>query len=93
MGGRLRFFTDNWKKITDDEWVLSVVQEGYKLEFVKKPLFSGVKETKIAFQNVEIFQKEIIELLQKDVIEKVPSQQKNFGFYSTLFLVPKNRAN
>ena len=89
VGGRLRFFTDNWKKITDDEWVLSVVQEGYKLEFVKKPLFSGVKETKIAFQNVEIFQKEIIELLQKDVIEKVPSQQKNFGFYSTLFLVPK----
>ena len=33
VGGRLRFFMENWGKITDDQWVLSVIEEGYKLEF------------------------------------------------------------
>ena len=35
--GHLRFFLENWEKITDDQWVLSVVEEGYKLEFIKCP--------------------------------------------------------
>ena len=45
VGGRLRFFLQNWKKITDDQWVLSVIEEGYKLEFIQKPPQTGIKQT------------------------------------------------
>ena len=31
-------------KITTDKWVISIVKEGYKLEFVKKPPFLGIKK-------------------------------------------------
>ena len=30
VGRRLRFFLGNWKKITNDQWVLSVIEEGYR---------------------------------------------------------------
>ena len=34
MGGRLTNFAQNWAKITDDEWVLSLVRKGYRIPFL-----------------------------------------------------------
>ncbi|MCG7876485.1 MAG: reverse transcriptase domain-containing protein [Candidatus Thiodiazotropha endolucinida] len=89
VGGRLRFFLANWKKITDDQWVLSVIEEGYKLEFVQKPPQSGIRETSVPRKNLDILNAEVAELLRKDAIEPVPMNEKEHGFYSTFFLVPK----
>jgi hypothetical protein len=44
IGGRLRFFLENWNKITDDQWVLSIILEGYKLEFIQKPPQSKIRK-------------------------------------------------
>ncbi|KAH3889474.1 hypothetical protein DPMN_013530 [Dreissena polymorpha] len=48
VGGRLKHFLPKWKLVTQDKWVLSITQHGYKLE---KQKFKGVKETKISAKN------------------------------------------
>jgi hypothetical protein len=35
------------------------MKEGYKLEFLKKPLGSGIKETSVSSKNIDILQEEI----------------------------------
>ena len=52
-------------------------------------MFNGIKPTKVPKSNQGLIQKEIVSLLQKNVIENVPQSQMYEGFYSTLFLVPK----
>ena len=89
VGGRLSYFIDQWEKITDDQWVLSILKSGYLLEFRKVPKFYGIKETTCSGQDVPIYQNEISNLLEKQVIEPVLIQNQNTGFYSTLFIIPK----
>ena len=31
--------------ITDDQWAISTIKDGLKLEFLEKPPFSGIRET------------------------------------------------
>ena len=88
-GGRLSYFIDQWEKITDDQWVLSILKSGHLLEFRKVPKFYGIKETTCSGQDVPIYQNEISNLLEKQVIEPVFIQNQNTGFYSTLFIIPK----
>lgn len=39
-------FCYNWKQISEDSFILRVLSEGYKIEFLKKPpLFSGIRHT------------------------------------------------
>ena len=88
-GGRLTHFLQNWKQITTDQWVISIIEMGYKLEFLQRPQFVGIKKTIVSQENLPIFMKEIDSLKEKNVIEKVPYPMNLAGFYSTLFLVPK----
>jgi len=45
-------------------------QKGYKLEFLEKPKFTGVRPTVVQSKDQELILKEIETLLQKDAIEK-----------------------
>ena len=87
VGGRLRFFLENWKKITDDQWVLSIIVEGYKLEASRKPPQSGMKETIVPRKILDILNAEVAELLRRDAMETL--NERECSFYSTFFLVPK----
>ena len=89
VGGRLKFFHREWQKITQDQWVLSTIKEGLKLEFIAKPPFSGIRKTNVNVQNSNIFLSEVDKLLEKGAIEPVPLENMRTGFYSTFFLVPK----
>lgn len=89
VGGRLKFFWEKWNQITLDDSVLSVIKEGYKLECLQKPMFTGVKKTSIATAQIDVLLKEVEELLSKNAIEIVTQREKLSGFYSTFFLVPK----
>ena len=89
VGGRLMFFIKAWEKITDDQWVLSTIQNGLKLEFVQSPPWLGIKETRCNAQAMSVLLEEVQSLLQKRAIEIVPRDQAEEGFYSTLFVVPK----
>ena len=37
LSARLPFFVDQWRKVTNNSWVLRVVEEGYKLQFNPSP--------------------------------------------------------
>lgn len=89
VAGRLTYFLNEWEKITNDQWVLSIIKEGYKLEFLQKPKFQGIRETKVNLKDLDIITEEINSLLKKGAIEKVSRTKAMAGFYSTLFLVAK----
>lgn len=89
VGGRLTHFLTEWKSVTSDKWVLELIQDGYKLEFIQKPPFRGIKATVVPISQRDSIAKEIESLLSKNAIERVQKTNAMKGFYSTLFLVPK----
>ncbi|VDI61342.1 Hypothetical predicted protein [Mytilus galloprovincialis] len=89
VGGRLSLFLKEWTKITNDQWVLSIIKEGYKLEFQQFPPKTGVKITSVPAKDLEILHLEVKELMEKSAVEYVPQADILNGFYSTFFLVPK----
>lgn len=89
MEGRLSLFLTEWETITSDKWALDLIREGYKMEFIRKPPFRGIKETFVSVRQAVSIEKEIDSLLCKNAIERVQQQDVMNGFYSTLFLVPK----
>ena len=38
VGGQVSFFLGNWAKVTSDPWVLSVMRNGYQVEWLQKPV-------------------------------------------------------
>ena len=89
VGGRLEYFLKAWENITNDQWVLSIIEEEYKLEFKNIPPFSGLKITSVQQSSQHLIQEEITSFLRKDTIEKDPWNQAMEGFYSTFFLVSR----
>ena len=90
VGARLIHHVENWKSITNDSWVLGIVQEGLRLQFKSFPPGSGIKETKFMNAQNELFlSEEVKRLLEKNAIESVPKSHMGQGFYSTFFVVPK----
>lgn len=89
VGGRLKYFVHQWEAITNDQWVLSVLKQGYKLEFQQIPPSTGIRQTHANVKHTHILMQEVEKLLQKRAIEPVPLAEIHKGFYSTFFLVPK----
>ncbi|XP_063442613.1 uncharacterized protein LOC134722909 [Mytilus trossulus] len=58
VGGRLIYFLKKWEQITDDQWVLSVIKEGYKLEFLEIPKNTGIKYTCVSAKDLDILDTE-----------------------------------
>lgn len=89
VGGRLLMFVKEWEKITEDNWVLSVLKEGLTFQFKTIPENTGIKHTVINAMNQNFFTEEVRKLKEKSAIEMVPPVERQLGFYSTLFLVTK----
>ena len=88
VGARLMHFVGQWEEISVDTYILEV---GYCLEFKELPPPTGVIHTSMpgSIEKVCVIEKEILTLLQKNAIEKVPENEKSLGFYSTIFLTKK----
>lgn len=89
VGGRLRFFLSHWEKITDDQWVLSVIKEGYKIEFNQIPPKTGIKKTNVPAKNLDILNMEVKSLIEKGAVEHVPLNDLQNGFLQYLFPCPQ----
>ena len=87
MGGRLAHFVDQWEELTDNKWVLSIVQNCFKIPFKSIPPLSVVPIS-LNQSSSPLLREEIIELLKKRAVEREQNQGTP-GFYSWLFLVPK----
>ena len=88
VGGRVSFCLDNWQVITQDPWVLSVVKEGYQIEWVSKPcqIVPPFQPTFSPEINA-LVDKEVQDMILKGaIIEVSPTQGQ---YVSTIFLVTK----
>ncbi len=87
LGGRLRFFQQNWSMITNDPYILEIVQ-GYKLDLVETPFqLQTPKQLIFSKSQTDLLDNEIRELRAKNAVRVV--QPTPGLFVSTLFAVPK----
>ena len=92
VGGRLQKFAYQLENITTDIWVTQTLSQGYKIEFISQPpQFQGIRETSLPskLSAKSVLLEEVQDLLRKRAIELVPESDKEKGFYSRFFLVPK----
>ncbi len=80
-----------WKLLPNiSHWVLQTIRKGYQIQFGSRPpRFIGVLSTEVALQQVLAMEQEIKALLEKEAIEYVPHSNRETGFYSRHFIVPK----
>ena len=86
VGGRLAHFAQDWAKITDNKWVLSVIRDGYRIPFLERPILSP---DPVFFQQPlsQHLEEEVSSLLSKGAVEEIIPECP--GHYSRIFLVPK----
>lgn len=90
VGGQLRFYLLMWETIITDQWVLSIVREGYKLEFSQIP-FMDVRHTVVP-QNDVLISKEIAILIEKRCCRKLFLKISKFKVSAVHFvLIPKKK--
>lgn len=85
MAGRLKYFLPVWEKITQDSWILEVVE-------LRSGVINHSNESSLPLLSVTNRAKchsRLGDLLQKQVVHLVPSTRLTQSFVSNLFLVPK----
>ena len=87
LAGRLQYFLENWKILTNDPKILEWVFE-LKMDFQEEPFQERVPhQVQISMQECELINQEVGAMLRKGTIHPVHS--KDSQFLSNLFLVPK----
>ena len=88
FAGRISLFQANWKALSSDSWVLQTVTRGYHIPLIANPAQKFPPHSPhLTSGDVIVLEEEIHSLLQKQVIQQIPSSAE--GFYSNMFLVPK----
>ena len=70
VGGRLAHFVEQWEELTDNKWVLSIVQNGFKIPSKSVPPLSVVP-IKLSQSSSPLLEEEIAELFKKRAVERV----------------------
>ncbi|KAI2653857.1 Transposon Ty3-G Gag-Pol polyprotein [Labeo rohita] len=80
-----------WKLLPNvSAWVLHTVERGYRIQFgAPPPPFNGVSPTLVGPEQGLVMEQEVATLLRKEAIEVVPPLERESGFYSRYFIVPK----
>ncbi|KZR97134.1 Uncharacterized protein APZ42_008163, partial [Daphnia magna] len=87
VGGRLSLFLDAWRSVTDDQWILQIIESGYHIELTHPPVQDKwPSEILMDEEKSTICNTEIKTLARKGAIVIAPN---NSGFISNFFIVPK----
>ena len=86
--GNIKLHLENWKKLTNDKYILSIVQHGLKVNFNQQPISNSNFEHPRNKREIEILGKEIKKLLKKGVIKEAITRIERERF-SNIFLRPK----
>ncbi|XP_048030341.1 uncharacterized protein LOC125257733 [Megalobrama amblycephala] len=80
-----------WKLLPNiSQWVLRTVEKGYAIQFGSRPpRFAGVLPTVVGPEQALVMEQEVKTLLEKGAIEHVLPPDRESGFYSRYFIVPK----
>ena len=89
LGGRISKCFENWERIVSNEWVLSVVREGYKIPLKSKPFQKAVPKNPKpkGLAAFDVLVKEAIDLKLKGAVTVVEHCQEEY--VSSYFAVPK----
>ena len=90
LAGRLCLFVENWKKLTQDLWVLNTIQ-GYKISFSTDPYQRGIPEFVVSNEEKVFISQEIQSLLDKGAVTSAPYIPRIFSPQFSLF--PKRVAS
>ena len=74
--GRLKKHVNKWKEMSDNKYIIDVIENGYKIPFKQVPAEAELKNNKSARDNIEFVNKEIQALLTKGVISEVKEKPK-----------------
>ena len=84
---RLPHFADAWHEVTNNSFILNVVKNGYKLQFISPPIQSSYSPRSMSKSACEVTAVKVQELLREGaLIVVVPSPGQ---FISHIFPVPK----
>lgn len=87
VAGRLRQFSSEWERLTNDRYVLDAVKH-YRIEFSSIPEQSHVpKEIQVTGKEITVMESELTKLQDKGVI--VESKHEKGEYISSVFLRPK----
>ena len=89
LAGRLKYFQENWKILTNDSAILDLVQ-GYKIPFMGRVppcQLSPPNPLRMSSAEQQIIDQEISNMLEKGAISKATPCKNQF--LSTLFIVKK----
>ncbi len=80
-----------WKLLPNvSRWVLQTVEKGYRIQFgAPPPPFNELFLTCVSPEQALVLEQEVSSLLRKEAIEVVPPLDRESGFYSRYFVVPK----
>ena len=87
QAGKLQYFLDPWKQLTQDSWILDTVR-GYQIPFRELPPSRQIPAFTFTETESKLISAEVGELLHKQAISRTVSDD---GFISNIFLVSKGR--
>ncbi len=77
-GGRLQHFINSWRTITAHQWPLSVIQDGYKIQFARRPIpWRQHQRTRSADDQLQV-NIAVQKFLTGGMIEVSPTQNRNY---------------
>ena len=74
--GRLKKYIKNWEEISDNQYILDIIQNGYKIPFKETPADVELRNNKSARDNHAFVLTEMNTLLEKGVISEVKEKPK-----------------
>ena len=86
VGGRLQYFLNNWQLLTQDIFILQIIQ-GQWIPFLETPVQTGFRSPKPSRKNASLIDHEVQEMIKKMAIKEVSACSDQF--LSPVFLVTK----
>ncbi|KZS19016.1 Uncharacterized protein APZ42_014682 [Daphnia magna] len=88
VGARMKSFANQWERITDDQWILDIVYNGLKINFLSQP-FQRAFPPKVTMSEEmrKICQAEISSLIEKRAVTEIIDGTT--GFVCSFFCIPK----
>jgi hypothetical protein len=71
--GSLKRHSDWWNNNVQNRYILSVINEGYKLPFISQPVPSVLKNNKSAIDNADFVDVEVDKLVAAGIVIKLPN--------------------
>ena len=87
VAGKIKYYYNNWKNITNDRFILDIVKYGLKIDFKNKLQLVNVPKIPHNSEEKSIINLEINKLLTKGVI--TICQKEEDDFISTVFIREK----